>query len=74
MVRAAGGGLWLMGEVPNGYGDERSLRTGESGGGLRSSAENKGQAGCLAYDAGTMALICLRRSFQTFEALNAHWN
>jgi hypothetical protein len=65
---AADGRLWLMGAVLNGYGYERYLRTGESGGGFRSSAENTGQAGGLAYGAGTMALICLGRSFQPFEA------
>jgi hypothetical protein len=55
----AGGRLWLMGAVLNGYGYERYLRTGESGGGFRSSVENTGQAGGLAYGAGTMALVCL---------------
>ena len=64
VIRAAGGGLWLMGAVLNDYGDERYLRTGQSGGGFRSSAKNKGQAGGLAYGAGTMALVCLGRSFQ----------
>jgi hypothetical protein len=62
------GRLRLICAVLNGYGDERYLRTGESGGGFRSSAENTGQAGGLAYGAGTMALVCLGRSFQPFEA------
>ena len=53
-----------MGEALNAYGDERYLRAGGSGGGFRSSAKNKGQAGGLAYGAGTMALVCLGRSFQ----------
>ena len=53
-----------MGAVLNGYGDERYLWAGGIGGGLRSSAENKGQAGRLAYGAGTTALVCLGRSFQ----------
>ena len=63
-IRGAGGGLWLMGAVLNGYGDERYLRTGQSGGGFRSSAENRGQAGGLAYGAGTMARVGLGRLFQ----------
>jgi hypothetical protein len=58
---AAGGRVWLMGAVLNGYGYERYIRTGESGGGFRSSVENTGQAGGLAYGAGTMALVCLGR-------------
>ena len=65
---AADGRLWLIGAVLNGYGYERYLRTVESGGGFRSSAENTGQAGGLAYGAGTMALVCFGRSFQPFEA------
>ena len=46
-----------MVSVLNGYGYERSMRTSESGGGFRSSAESKGQAGGLTYGAGTMALV-----------------
>ena len=65
---AEGGRLWLMVAVLNGYGYNRYLRTGESGGEFRSSAENTGQAGGLAYGAGTMAMIGLGRSFQSFEA------
>jgi hypothetical protein len=65
---AADGRLWLIGAVLNGYGYDRYLRTGTSGGGFRSAAENRGQAGRPAYGAGTMALICLGRSFQPFEA------
>ncbi len=63
-IRASGGRLWLMEEVLNAYGDERYLRAGGSGGVFRPSAENWGQARRLAYGAGTMALVCLGRSFQ----------
>ena len=40
------------------------MRKCESRGGFRSLAENNGQAGDLTCGAGTMVLVCLRRSFQ----------
>ena len=40
-----------MGAVISGYEAGRSLRTSESRGGFRSSAENNGQAGGLTYGA-----------------------
>ena len=57
LIRAARGKVWLMGAVISGYEAGRSLRTSESRGGFRSSAENHGQAGGLTYGAGTVAVI-----------------
>ena len=62
-VPAWRGGLSNGGVISDvGYGSY--LRTGESGGGFRSSAENNGQAGGLTWGAGTMVLGCLGRSLQ----------
>ena len=63
-IRAAGGGLWLMGAVLSGYGDERYLRTGQSGGGFRSSAENRSPGGRLGLRCGDDGAVGLGRSFQ----------
>ena len=64
IIRAVGGRIWSIDDVLSGYGDERSLRTGESIGGFWWLAENNGQAGGLTYGVGTMALVCLGRLFQ----------
>ena len=63
-IRAAGGRHWLIVAVLSGYEDQRYVQTGESRGGFSFLAENKGQAGGMTYGAGTMAVVCLGRSFQ----------
>ncbi len=68
VAEAAGGRLWLILDVLSGYGDKRCLRIGGSRGGIRSLAENNGQARGLICGVGTRALVCLGRSFQPLIA------
>ena len=46
------------------YGQERWPNGDRGSGALRLASMDTGQAGRLAYGAGTMALVCLKRSFQ----------
>jgi len=65
VIRAADGRDWLILDVLSSYWDVRYLLTCESRGRFRGLTENNGKAGDLTCGAGTMALVCLGRLFQS---------